>query len=485
MDKQTKKNIGFTILTLAVLLVVSAVLAVGGLMLSLRTLHIGAYVETLAATSVGVFVLFAVLYVYLRYIVNSGEVDSLPFNKLLSIVYFTVAAGIILSCLAAGFLNSFAMPLACVALTVGILIKIRTGLMSTIIAAFASLMIVCAANNAAEGVTILPEMIFGCIAAAVSGFAMIFLIRRRYSRFKLTWGAVIVALIMSPFSALLSLIYSTDVSVVLQNALYSGVGNLISIAIMTASLPLYERIANVWTDFSLEELISLRQPLLKRLSEEAPGTLSHCMAVANLAESCAIAIGVNPFMARACAYYHDVGKLKNPQFFVENQTDGYNPHDDLIPEVSASMITRHTKAGAEMLKEMHMPEEIVKAALEHHGDGAVGYFFMKAKYITGERAKGVDEKEYRYDGPIPSTKYSALIMLCDIFEAMFRAKPPTDYEEMEEKVDKVINDKILEGQLNDCRLTMKDLHTIKDTICRILPFTMHKRIDYAKAKERR
>ena len=243
--------------------------------------------------------LFAVLYVYLRYIVNSGEVDSLPFQKLLSIVYFTVAAGIILSCLAAGFLNSFAMPLACVALTVGILIKIRTGLMSTIIAAFASLMIVCAANNAAEGVTILPEMIFGCIAAAVSGFAMIFLIRRRYSRFKLTWGAVIVALIMSPFSALLSLIYSTDVSVVLQNALYSGVGNLISIAIMTASLPLYERIANVWTDFSLEELISLRQPLLKRLSEEAPGTLSHCMAVANLAESCAIAIGVNPFMANS------------------------------------------------------------------------------------------------------------------------------------------------------------------------------------------
>lgn len=485
MDKKQKQEIASVLLTMLVLAVVAAVIAVAGTMLALGTVNIAANVGKLAATAVGVFVLFAVLYVYLRYIVNSGEVDTLPFRKLLWIVYFTVIAGVLLSCLAVGFLNSFAMPIACVALTVGILIKIRTGLMSTIIAAFVALTIVCSAYFATEGATIMPEMIFGCIAAAVSGFAMIFLIRRRYSRFKLTWGAVIVALVMAPFSAVLTLSYSADLSAMLQNAVYSAVGNLISIAIMTASLPLYERIANVWTDFSLEELISLRQPLLKRMSEEAPGTLSHSMAVANLVESCAIAIGVNPFMARACAYYHDVGKLKNPQFFVENQTDGYNPHDDLIPEVSAGMITRHTKSGAEMLKEMHMPEEIVKAALEHHGDGAVGFFYMKAKYISGERTNGIDEKEYRYDGPVPSTKYSALIMLCDIFEAMFRAKPPTDYEEMEEKVNKVITDKIAEGQLDNCRLTMKDLNTIKQTICRIVPFTMHKRIDYAKARERR
>ena len=213
--------------------------------------------------------------------------------------------------------------------------------------------------------------------------------------------------------------------------------------------------------------------------------MSHSMALANLAESCAIAIGLNPFMARACAYYHDVGKLKNPQFFVENQTDGYNPHDDLIPEVSANMITRHTKAGAEMLKEMHMPEEIVKAALEHHGTSAVGFFYMKAKYISGDRAKGVDEKEYRYEGPIPSTRYSAVIMLCDICEAMFRAKPPEDFEAMQEAVDKVVAAKIADGQFDNCKLTMRELNTIKQTICSIVPFTMHKRIDYAKAKERR
>lgn len=485
MDKTAKKSIGFTMLTLVVLAVVAAVISTGGMMLALRSVYITAYLGKLAATAVAVFVLFAVLYVYLRYIVNSGEVDSLPFYKMLAIVYFTVGAGVLLSCLAAGFLNSFSMPLACVALTVGVLIKIRTGLMSTIVAAFAALTIACASGYAQEGATVMPETIFGCLAATVSGFAMIFLIRRRYSRFKLTWGAVIVTLIMAPFSAFLTLIYSTDATVVLTNAVYSAIGNLISIAIMTASLPLYERLVNVWTDFSLEELISLKQHLLKRMSEEAPGTLSHSMAVANLVESCAIAIGINPFMARACAYYHDVGKLKNPQFFVENQTDGYNPHDDLIPEVSAGMITRHTKAGAEMLKEMHMPEEIVKAALEHHGDAAVGFFYMKAKFISGDRTKGIDEKEYHYDGPIPSTKYSALVMLCDIFEAMFRAKPPADLEEMQEQVDKVVGNKIAEGQLDNCRLTMKDLNTIKQTICRIVPFTMHKRIDYAKAKERR
>ena len=485
MDKKIKNEIVSTVLTFVALLATAVVVAVGGTMLALHTAAIVPYIGSIAATAVALFVIYVVFYIYIRYIVGSGEIDSLPFPKLLAIVYFTVSAGVLLSCLSTGFLNSFAMPIACVALTIGILIKIRIGLMSTIITALGSLTVICSAIYASGGEAVLPEVIFGCLSSTVSGFAMIFLIRRRYSRFKLTWGALIVALIMAPFSALLSLIYTTDASEIVQNAVYSAIGDLISIAIMTASLPMYERICNVWTDFRLEELISLNQPLLKRMSEEAPGTLCHSMALANLAESCAIAIGLNPFMARACAYYHDVGKLKNPQFFVENQTDGYNPHDDLIPEVSANMITRHTKAGAEMLKEMHMPEEIVKAALEHHGTSAVGFFYMKAKYISGDRAKGVDEKEYRYEGPIPSTRYSAVIMLCDICEAMFRAKPPEDFEAMQEAVDKVVAAKIADGQFDNCKLTMRELNTIKQTICSIVPFTMHKRIDYAKAKERR
>ena len=218
------------------------------------------------------------------------------------------------------------------------------------------------------------------------------------------------------------------------------------------------------------------------MREKAPGTLSHSLTVSILAENAAIAIGLNPFMARACAMYHDVGKVKNPQFFVENLDGGYNPHDDLIIDVSVKIITGHPEEGAEILRAKRMPDTIIKAALEHHGDSTLMFFYLKAKGITEGDLK---TDEYRYSNPKPSTKYSAIIMICDMAEATIRAKKPTTKEELEDIVSNIISGRILDGQFSDCDISLQDLSKIKESICTAMPSMLHQRIDYNKAKERR
>ena len=481
MSQEKKQAALRTTAIMCILFLVAALTVILGMMLTLNNWNVFAHYDRILALTVAVFVLFAVFYVYLNYSSNSRSLESMSKTKLLAVAYTAIVFGILISCAAGSYLNWYALPLALVSLLVGILIRVRVGVMATIIAGM-SVMIISPATELIGDAPAVMSVVLGCFTGMLSGFVMAFLIRKRYSRFKLTWGALIVSLAMMPFSVLMSILYISDPELLLNNAIATAIGNMLAVALITASLPLYERIFNVWTDFRLQELITLRQPLLKKLNEEAPGTFSHSMAVANLAENCAVAIGINPYMARACGYFHDIGKSKNPQFFIENQKDGYNPHDELIPEVSVSMITRHTTAGYEMLKAAHMPEEICKAAIEHHGDSPVSYFYMKVKSIT---EGDVDDKEFCYEGPCPTTKYSAIVMICDICEAMFRAKPPEDMQSLEKAVDGVIRSRLNEGQLDDCGLTMHDLKLIKQTICRAIPASMHKRIDYDKAKERR
>ena len=481
MSQEKKQAALRTTAIMCILFLVAALTVILGMMLTLNNWNVFAHYDRILALTVAVFVLFAVFYVYLNYSSNSRSLESMSKTKLLAVAYTAIVFGILISCAAGSYLNWYALPLAFVSLLVGILIRVRVGVMATIIAGM-SVMIISPATELIGDAPAVMSVVLGCFTGMLSGFVMAFLIRKRYSRFKLTWGALIVSLAMMPFSVLMSILYISDPELLLNNAIATAIGNMLAVALITASLPLYERIFNVWTDFRLQELITLRQPLLKKLNEEAPGTFSHSMAVANLAENCAVAIGINPYMARACGYFHDIGKSKNPQFFIENQKDGYNPHDELIPEDSVSMITRHTTAGYEMLKAAHMPEEICKAAIEHHGDSPVSYFYMKVKSIT---EGDVDDKEFCYEGPCPTTKYSAIVMICDICEAMFRAKPPEDMQSLEKAVDGVIKSRLNEGQLDDCGLTMHDLKLIKQTICRAIPASMHKRIDYDKAKERR
>ena len=380
------------------------------------------------------------------------------------------------------FLSPFVIPIAAASLLVAMLLSERVGVLTGV---FTALIVatVGLSTHSILGKEIDMLEVGGILVGMISSVCSTFLMHKGFTRLKVTIGTIAIGLSLAPLGVLFGfLVPSPTFLGILSICIYIALGSIIAVAFETLVLPIYEYIFRIWTDYKLAEICSLNQPLLKELREKAPGTFAHCLTVATLAENCAIAVGLNPFMARACAMYHDVGKIKNPQFFSENQTNGYNPHDDLIIDVSVKMITEHPQEGAQMLKEHNMPDTVIRAALEHHGDSTLMFFYLKAKGLT---EKNLNTDEYRYSNPRPSTKYSAIIMICDMCEATIRAKKPQTIEELEGIVYNIIQGRILDGQLSDCDISMKDLAKIKTSVCEAIPSILHERIDYDKAKERR
>ncbi|MEG1710295.1 MAG: HDIG domain-containing protein [Clostridia bacterium] len=260
--------------------------------------------------------------------------------------------------------------------------------------------------------------------------------------------------------------------------LFSLLSGLVNIGLFFVVVPLMERVFNLVTDFRLAELASANQPLIKRLMVEAPGTFNHSMLVASYAEACAGAIGADTFIARAAGYYHDIGKLKDPQYFVENQISGHNPHDDISAELSVMFIKKHTMNGLALAIEYKLPVEIKRAITEHHGTLPIRYFYAKAKRIT--EGGDLNIKEYSYDGPKPTDKISAIIMIADASEAALRAS--NDKSRAAAIVDDIVKERFDLGQFTDCDITMSDLETIKRTILTTYLGIKHERIKYPDAK---
>ncbi|MEG1536043.1 MAG: HDIG domain-containing protein [Clostridia bacterium] len=461
-------------LYIVALLILSAVTAICGAMLLENSWKAITNVWKIIPLSIGAFLGYVIVFIYMHYILRKDKIQCGLLKGFL-IIFSVMFVAILLSVTIYSYYSPYAMPIALVGLMVALLLRQRLGFMSLFVTS-----LICALMFAVDGAR--ANSFIGIFITTITGIFMIFLIRQGYTRFRLTIGTMLIALAMIVPSVLFAFVEEGFNMDLLFKPLEVLLGNIAAIAIFTMALPLYELVTRMWTDFKLAEVCSLNQPLLKELREKAPGTFNHSLTVANLVENCAMAIGINPYMARACAYFHDVGKMKNPQFFVENQRDGYNPHDELIPEISASMIIRHTKNGEDILRSNHMPDEVIKAAAEHHGDTPVMYFYLKAKTIT---EGDLNMNEYRYEGPLPSTKYSALVMICDICEALTRSKQAMSQEELEETIGKVIKEKLLDGQFDKCEITVRDMAIIKNTICDTLPAISHKRIDYNKAKEAR
>ena len=259
--------------------------------------------------------------------------------------------------------------------------------------------------------------------------------------------------------------------------LVSGVGGvLFTVALFTMILPLFESMFKKLTDYRLSELCSHSSPIIRQLISEAPGTFNHSLVVSNLAEACAIEIGENPLLARCVAYYHDVGKLKQPEFFKENQHDGNNPHDNITPELSVNIIKAHAKDGYDLLRKKHYPAEIADICLQHHGTMPIFYFYAKAKnFADGEE---VDIEKYSYQGPKPKTKIAAIIMIADSSEAVARALKDRSRESVDKAVFTVIEDRMKLRQFDDCDITMKELNVIRNTLVNALSGIYHKRVEY-------
>lgn len=265
---------------------------------------------------------------------------------------------------------------------------------------------------------------------------------------------------------------------IVKNCLFILLNGIFSAIIASGLLPLIESMFKIITPYGLAELGDHNQKLLKRLQIDAPGTYHHSLMVSNLCEAAAEAIGADPVLARVGALYHDIGKLKRPLFFVENQSYFLieNPHNKFTPRISKMIITAHPKDGIEIAKEYKLPQVIQNFITQHHGEGLASYFYNQA--VKEEGAENVKEEQFRYAGPKPNTKETAILMIADAVESAVRSlKNPTP-EEIEGMINKIIVERLNDGQLSDSPLTLKDIKTIASTFSRILRGMQHNRIKY-------
>lgn len=281
----------------------------------------------------------------------------------------------------------------------------------------------------------------------------------------------------------LSLLWSSSYSMLAVGAMFGLINGLLSAILAMGVLPFLESAFGVTTVIRLLELSNSNHPLLKRLMMEAPGSYNHSILVGNLAEAAADAIGADALLVRAASYYHDIGKLKRPHFYIENQRPGENPHDKLQPALSAMIITSHTADGIKMLREARFPEEIIDIVEQHHGDSLVSFFYHKAKELAHDPDE-VKEDDYRYKGRKPQTKEAALVMLADSVQAATQALKTADAQTVETRVREVINGKMNSEQLSECPLTFRDLETVAQSFLMVLSGMNHHRISYPdEAKE--
>ncbi|HSA06780.1 MAG TPA: HDIG domain-containing protein [Candidatus Gastranaerophilales bacterium] len=269
-----------------------------------------------------------------------------------------------------------------------------------------------------------------------------------------------------------------DIGVMVMK-MFLGFGNgLLSGIIALGILPLIESLFKIITPYGLAELADHNQALLRRLQFEAPGTYHHSLMVSNLCEAAAEAIDANPILARVAAFYHDIGKLKRPLFFIENQSyfGIENPHENLTSRLSKMVITAHPKDGVELAKEYGLPSIIHQFIIQHHGDSLVAYFYKQA--IEAEGAENIQEEQFRYSCPRPSTKEAAILMLADAVESAVRTLKNAEPEVVDEMIDKLIRERLIDNQLSESPLTQKDLKTVAGVFKRALRGMQHHRIKY-------
>jgi len=246
--------------------------------------------------------------------------------------------------------------------------------------------------------------------------------------------------------------------------------------VVIGTCKIFEMIFGEITNFTLLELSDSSHPLMKRMVLEAPGSYHHSLIVSNLAEAAADAIEAQSLLVRIGAYYHDIGKMVKPEYFTENQMVSGNKHDELEPSMSRLVILNHIKEGIDLAHQYHLNQRIIDFIPEHHGTGLMHYFYQKA--LTEGQPEGLQEKDYRYPGPKPQSKETAIVLLADSVEAATRSMDEQTPQRIEDLVRKVINNKFIDGQLDECNLTLKEIDTIASTFVRVLSAMYHGRIKY-------
>jgi len=314
---------------------------------------------------------------------------------------------------------------------------------------------------------------------SLTGAFFVYRIRQRY---KIIKAGILVSVVMVLCLVILSYRKSVGImSFSSPNIISACLNGILSAFIVAGAVPIFEFLFKVVTNISLLELSDFNHPLLKRLVLEAPGTYHHSLLVGNLAEVAAESINANALLARIGAYYHDIGKLEKPEYFSENQNKSLSRHEQLKASISKLVIINHVKNGLILAKKHKLNSAIVEFIEQHHGTSLVFYFYLRALEQT-EKKEDVKEEIFRYTGPKPQTKETAIVLLADSSEAACRAVENPNAQRIDEIVHTVVNNKFIDGQLDECDLTLKDLHKIAKTFIHILSAIYHSRVEYPEMK---
>jgi len=404
--------------------------------------------------------LFYIMYIYLYRNPIYGS------NAMLTLVLLAIGLVLVFSIFVIRFdgLSIYVVPVAIAPIILTIIFDSRVGLMTTTTLALA---IAFMSGNNFEF----------AVAATTAGSIAVYSVRdiKNRSQFFLTTPALVF--VTYGFVLLGFTLIKPGGWQQLGSQMLFVAGSCILIWLTYPLILLFEKVFKVTTEVSLLELNSNNHPLLKALMTRAPGTFQHSLQVANLAEAAASAINANSLLCRVGALYHDIGKMEKPEYFVENQF-GENEHDKLKPRMSAMVIRNHVTAGIKMAEEAKLPNVIIDFIKTHHGNSIIKYFYEKAKLELAEKENEVREEDYRYSGPIPNSKETGILLLADCVEASSRAMSEPSYQKLENLINRMIDERLEEGQLNNCDLTLRDLRIIKESFLGILVGVYHSRVKY-------
>ncbi|WP_029453421.1 HD family phosphohydrolase [Clostridium algidicarnis] len=411
------------------------------------------------ALAVMIFILLMIqwYYLYRYYKEIFKDTSKLLLISLINVLCVIVARSV-------GLATPFLIPLALGPMLITILINYKVSMALSVIN--------CILISINIGFNIEVTMI--AVLNAVLGSTFI---RKMQQRNDIIYSAIYIGIINMVINLSMGVLLSNNIIETLKRTVFMGIATLGSGILTLGLLPLFESTFDIVTTVKLLELSNPNNPLLKKILMETPGTYHHSIMVANLAEMATEEVGGNAILARIAAYYHDAGKTKRPYFFKENQVGNENPHDKITPNLSTLIIISHVKDGLELAKEYNIPKVIQDVIEEHHGNTLVKYFYFTAKN-NSEKPEDIKEEDFRYQGPIPKTKESGIIMLADGVEAAVRSIPSPTKGKIEEMVNNIIKDKLNDGQLNDCDLTLKDLELIRKSFLKTLNSIYHQRIEY-------
>lgn len=417
-----------------------------------------------------VLAIFIVIILYLQhhYIYKNYRSIFYDIKKIIVINLLNIISLILARVVSLG--SPYLIPLACAPLLMTLLVNYKISLFVSVlnsiligvIAEFDPIIIIIAILNSLLGSTVLRKM---------------------QQRNDILYASIRLTIIIGISCFTIGGISSNNVSDILLNTLFSMIAIILSGILAIGLLPVFEVSFDIVTTLKLLELSNPNNPLLKKLLMEAPGTYHHSMMVANLAEMAAEEVKADSVVARIGAYYHDIGKVARPIFFKENQRTKENPHDKINASLSTLIITSHVKDGLELAKEYKLPKIIQDIIIQHHGTTLVKYFYFTEKN-NSEHPEEVREEDFKYPGPIPSSKEAGIIMLADSAEAAVRSITDPTKGKIEEMVNNIIKDKLYSGQLDDCDLTLKDLSIIRKTFLKGFNSIYHQRIEYPTEKKK-